>query len=133
VGTGLQGGSIGPGFFIFTNYAGTPASETYGGSGIPIFVPGNSTPVYPGADNTPGSLITPQFGRNLTSGTFPQTYSGAFQVSGRTQIPYSAGTAVLGSTITIGVGVLNDRNSTPSGNIGSLTITGISFNVTPTD
>jgi len=132
-GSGLQGGSVGPGFFIFTNYEATPASETYGGSGIPIYVPSNSTPVYPGADNTPGSLITPQFGRNLTTGAFPQTYSGAFQVSGRTQIPSFAGQAVLGSTITIGVGVLNDRNTTPSGNIGNLSITSISFNVTPTD
>ena len=133
VGSGLQGGSVGPGFFIFTNYEGTPASETYGGSNIPIYVGGNSTPVYPGADNTPGSLITPQFGRNLTTGSFPQSYSGAFQVSGRTQIPSFSGQAVLGTTIVIGVGVFNDRNSIPSGNVGSLSITSISFNVTPTD
>ena len=131
VGSGLQGGSTGPGFYIFTNFEATPAASTYGGSGIPILVFNNSSPDYPGSDDTPGSLVSPQFGRNLTTGSYPQAYTGVFQLSGSTQIPYSTGQAVLGSTLTIGCGVFNDRNTTPSGNVGSLVFSSIAFSVIP--
>jgi len=130
VASGLTPGSTGAGFFIFTNYAALNPANTYGGDNIPVLVPFNTTPLYPGADNTPGSLISPQFGRNLT-GAGVTTYNGAFQLSGTTQIPFSTGTALLGSTIVIGVGVYNDRVTSPTGAVGTMSITDISFNVSP--
>lgn len=131
--TGINAGITGPTFWVFTNYAASNPLYNYGGDNIPILIYANSTPVYPGADNTPGSLVSPQFGRYLvSSGSFPQSFTGPFQLSGTTQIPYSTGQALLNSTIIIGIALSNDNTTTPSGNVGSISMTNISFNVVPT-
>ena len=125
VASGVLSGSNGPLFFIFTNYGGTTAPTTYGGSGITQMIPFNATPVPTGGSNNPGSLAGPGTGRVLTTagGT---SFNGPFQFSASTQTPYSSGQMTVGSTIVIGVGMFNASNPAQ---LGSISLTNMAFNV----
>jgi len=131
--TGISGGSSGAVFYIFTNYQGGNTATTYAGNAVPLLVYTGSTPIPAGAQNNPGSLIGPQFGRPILPSGGGTSYTGPFQFSVTSFIPFGGSTGnflpILGSTAVIGVALTNENITTPVGNVGNITLSNVSFNV----
>jgi acetyltransferase-like isoleucine patch superfamily enzyme len=121
--TNILPGSGGPLFYMFTNLEQT--NNIWGGSGQLQPIPFNATPIPPGGDNNPGSLLGPQFGRTLAQGV-ATNFTGALNFSASVLVPQAGGTAVAGSTIVIGIAMFNAVNPA---DLGQVTLNNMAFNV----
>tara|TARA_R110000868_G_scaffold296062_1_gene556352 strand:+ start:137 stop:700 length:564 start_codon:yes stop_codon:yes gene_type:complete len=131
VASGIWGGAYGPQFWVFSNNTGVAAANTYGGGGVPYFVPLGGVPIPTGGDNNPGSIVSPaNSARYLTpTVTSITSYSAPFQIAGTISMP-NAGQLLLGSTLTIGIALFTEQNNYTS-TVGSVSLTNIQFTATP--